>query len=234
MTTDEMVTDVAPTDSSTPPDTTQEVVRADPQFVAALVASIIDWMKYNQQDNEAELVYITVRQAIRHTQTLTSSHSDVVPLIFTYYLEVYRAYFALKDQAQIPLDDPRTMKLYHQAALALFDLYVSKPSDLVLRRLLTAGVIALSEVVVNFYESDESRTPEELFGDLTTMSVFTQTVSLYTRSVRRTKNLDYICWLKNFFVQALAGKLLTSADPVLTSVFDQVNKRSKIITIPTS
>jgi hypothetical protein len=206
---------------------TQDVRKADPSFLIAIVTTVLTVQDSEPSVSVPELIYITVRDYLKSSNQLNTPDNGM-GLIFTYYLESYRVYYSLGTaSAKLPSDP----QLHNKAALSLFDLYLQHPADGTRRKLLVMSMVALHEIAVTHQSRKSEKSMTDIMNDLSTLALLAQSIPVFVRGVRRKRNLAYITWLKTFMTDVIATDDLSfmKGDETLKKVLTQITAQKNII-----
>lgn len=213
----------------------REIFKPHPGLIAEILITALVVIDEDPKLNELEVLFTSVREFIHRTSP-TDKPESVISAIFAYYIEVYRTLHSMRKRSagEDASADPQYLKLYNEATLSLFDLYLACPNDLTIRRTIPLAAMALNEVAVAHQSADESRPIKEVIENLSTIALISQSVREYVKGTRRRKNFEYIEWLRGFYAKLLSDHDLSfmKEDPVLKIVIPQITKSEKVIEVP--
>lgn len=213
---------------------TQDVTRPHPETLKAILGITFKIITDDPSADRLEVLYLATKQTI-WAKKYTESVQDLAPILFAHYLEAFRALRVLENKQDESKADLNLMLLYNDAALSLFDLYLHRPHDQQVRKLLTLATKSLQQVAVSYHTVHTDRETMDVIGDISTVTMLSETVRDYLKGQKRIRNYDYIRWLKSFFENMIKNPDLSfmKDDVVLKSVLTQVTKRSTVIKVPT-
>lgn len=212
----------------------QDVVTPHPDVIMAIVITALNAADGNA-DQELLSLYFTAREYVLQ-QRDTSKHIDLTDVIFTHYIEAYRALMIFKHKQSGTKESINIVTLHNDAALSVFDLYFQRTSDRTIRKMLVFAGRGIHRAITAYQQiHGDDRPMKELISHLSTLFLLLETIKFYVKGARLTANLPYIRWLHGFLKDTLANPDLThmNDNKQLSDIFKQVSSTDiKIITVP--
>ena len=216
----------------------KEITKVQPKLVIGILSVTLTALEDQPEGSscgEIETLYLTIKQFL-WTLTKKTHNKDLTSAIFAYYIEAYRALQYYKEfQVLVDFEDVsvRKVTLYNEAALSLFDLYLLRSSDPIVRRLLQLSAEALQQIVITHQSANEDAKAVDIISELSTVALLSQTLKDYVKGQGRHRNFSYIKWLRAFYQKILSTLDLSfiKEDSIVLDVVKQVSSSKKIIDV---
>ena len=214
---------------------TVDVSKPHPHLLMVIVTTTLAVVE-EQSSNEVETLYLVTKEYLR-VQHQTLNRDAAVAAFFTYYIESYRALQQSKKAIAAPEGmevSPPDAFSYNEAALSLLDLYLLRPTDILVRRMAAQAVMSLTEIIITIQGYTEEHSAKDQLGHLSGVAIMAQSVRDYMRGIRRKENYAYMRWLREFLARATSTRDLSfmNHDEVLKDVLGQLTRRERVITLP--
>ena len=205
----------------------EDIFKPNPELTAFMIDIVDNLVKLNPAVSPAYTAYQSVKQTIYNPIFRNNITSNIVSVIYAYYLEV-SSYFYTKYTG---LDKYRA---YNTAAICILTLYKNNPTDRTLYRMSLMTLQYIPEIIKDKHGKDSSISSKVLFDIFTKLSTITLHSKSYIRPAIVKANLHYLEWLVGFLTYWVEAESIAKFNHFkgFSEVFDAIYNRKSVIRLP--